>query len=125
MPSPISKTPSTSAQTSRAVRAIDILCLALVIMSVVVAMSGGFRIRVGAWRIAVTSPYPLLLWALGIGLVRHFTASSAPIYRDLPGRLSAWWRRPGVRTSAVVVVGTRPAILFVGYMALLMFGYRP
>jgi len=90
-----------------------------------VALSGGFRIRLGAWRIAVTSPYPLLLWALAIGIVRHFMTPATPIYRDLPERLAAWWREPSVHTAVIVVAGTRPAILFVGYMALLMFGYPP
>jgi hypothetical protein len=101
------------------------LCLAFVILSVVVALSGGFRVRLGVWRIAVTSPYPLLLWALAIGIVRHFVAPTTPVYHDLPQRLSAWWRDPGVHTSVIVVGGTRPAILFVGFMAVLMFGYPP
>ena len=117
--------PPRSLPTPRAVRALDMLCLALVVLSVVVAMSGGFRVRLGAWRIAATSPYPLLLWALAIGIVRHFVSPAAPIYRDLPANLAAWWREPGVHTAAIVVAGTRPAILFVGYMALLTFGYPP
>jgi hypothetical protein len=125
MPSPLSGTPSPSPEISRAVRAIDILCLALVIVSVVVALSGGFRIWFGGWRIAVTSPYPLLLWALAIGIIRHFIAPATPIYHDLPERLAAWWREPSVHTAVIVVAGTRPAILFVGYMAVLMFGYPP
>ena len=88
-------------------------------------MSGGFRLRLGAWRIAVTSPYPLLLWALAIGIVRHFLAPATPVYHDLPERVRGWWRQPSVHTAAIVIAGTRPAILFVGYMALLMFGYPP
>jgi hypothetical protein len=125
MPSPLSETPSRSPQTPRVVRAMDMLCLALMVLSVVVAMSGGFRVRLGPLRIAVTSPYPLLLWALAIGIVRHFMSPAAPIYRDLPANLAAWWREPGVHTAAVVVAGTRPAMLFVGYMAMLTFGYPP
>jgi hypothetical protein len=97
----------------------------LVVLSVLVAMSGGFRVRLGPWRLAVTSPYVTLLWALAIGILRHVMAPAAPVYRDLPKRLSAWWRRPGVHTAAIVVAGTRPAILFVGYMAVLVFGYPP
>ncbi len=123
MPSPISRTPRPTSDTPRWVRAIDILCLALIVLAVVVSMSGGFRQRIGAWRIAVTSPYPLLLWAFAIGILRHFAAPATPIYRDLPGRIAAWWQQPDVHTAAIVVVGTRPAILFVGYMAVLMFGY--
>jgi len=86
-------------------------------------MSGGFRQRIGGWRIAVTSPYPLLLWALAVAVVRHFAAPATPIYHELPARIAAAWRRPGVRTAAAAILGTRPAILFVGYLAVFMFGY--
>ncbi len=124
MPLPVSRTPVPS-PTPRWVRAIDVLCVVLVVLSAVVAMSGGFRVRLGGWRIAVTSPYWTLLWALAIGVVRHFAAPAAPVYHDLPRRLSKWWREPGVHTAAIAVAGTRPAILFVGYMAVLVFGYPP
>jgi hypothetical protein len=124
MPSPTSPAPLPS-ETPRWVRAIDALCFALLILSVVVAMSGGFRVRLGAWRVAVTSPYSTLLWAFLIGIVRHFLAPATPVYRDLPARLSRWWRQPGVHTAAIVVAGTRPAMLFVGYMAVLLIGYPP
>ena len=124
MPSPSSRTPLSS-ESPRWVRGIDALCLALVVLSFFVAISGGFRIRLGAWRVAVTSPYSTLLWALALAIVRHVLAPATPVYRALPARLSAWWRQPAVHTAALVVAGTRPAILFVGYMAVLVIGYPP
>src|SRR5499427_7386226 len=107
----------------RWVRIVDILCLLLAVIAVVVAMSGGFRQRIGDLRIAVTSPYPILIWAFAIALVRHFAAPAQPVYRDLPALLVAAWRRPSVRTAAAAVAGTRPGMLFVGYLAVVMFGY--
>src|ERR1700704_3886889 len=83
------------------VRAVDLLCLGLVILSVVVAMSGGFRIRVAGLRLSLTSPYRLLFWAIAIGLARHFVAPAIPIYRDLPRRL-AHWRQSAVYSVLVV-----------------------
>lgn len=107
----------------RWVRAVDLFCLLLIVLAVIIAMSGGFRVRIAGWRVALTSPVRLLLWAVVLGVVRHFAAPGAPIYRDLPQRLSAWWRAPGVLPAGTVVLGTRPAILFAGYLAVLMFGY--
>lgn len=86
-------------------------------------MSGGFRVRIAGWRVALTSPVRLLLWAAAVAVVRHFAAPAIPIYRDLPQRLGTWWRTPGVASAAAVTVGIRPAILFVGYLAVMLFGY--
>lgn len=104
------------------VRAVDLLCLGLVLVALIVAMSGGFRIRIAGLPFALTSPYRLLFWAVAVGLVRHFTAPAVPIYRDLPRRLAAWRQRPAVRAAFPVFVATRPAILLVGYLAVLMIG---
>lgn len=105
------------------VRAVDLICLLVVAVAAIVAMSGGFRVRVVGLRLAFTSPYRLLFWAIVVGAVRHFAYPSVRIYRDLPTRLEDWWHRPSVQSAAAVVLGTRPVILFVGYLAVIMFGY--
>ena len=87
-------------------------------------MSGGFRIRVAGLRFALTSPYRLLVWVIVVGVLRHLAAPQAPIYRDLPARLAAAWRTPAVPTAVGAVFATRLAILFVGYLAIFMVGYR-
>lgn len=115
--SPVSRPPAW-------VRAVDLLSLLLAALAVIVAMSGGFRVRVFDWRIALTSPYRLLIWALILSAVRHAAAkTAAPMYRDLPRRIAGWWREPGLRSAVAVVAGVCPAILFVGYLAVVMFGY--
>ena len=68
----------------RWVRALDALCLLLAGAVVLVAISGGFRVRVFGVRLGVTSPLPLLLWSVGIGVVRHIVAPQQPLYRALP-----------------------------------------
>lgn len=86
-------------------------------------MSGGFRVRAASLRIALTSPYRLLVWVLVLALVRHLAAPQSPIYRDLPGRLAAAWRRPAAQTALGVILGSRLPILFVGYLAIFLLGY--
>ena len=87
-------------------------------------MSGGFRVRAAGLRFALTSPYRLLVWVIILGVLRHLAAPQAPIYRDLPARLAAAWRTPAVQTAASAVLGTRLAILLVGYLAIVTLGYR-
>jgi hypothetical protein len=99
----------------------------IVAVAVIIAMSGGFRLRVGSgvgWRVALTSPFRLLLWAVAVAVVRHVAWPQSPIYRDFPARIGVWWRTPAVECARTVLVGTRPAILFVGYLAVFTLGYR-
>ena len=94
-----------SATPSARVRAIDLLCVGLVILAVIVALTGGFRLRLAGVRIAVTSPFRVLLFAIGIVVLRHVGAPAIPIYRDLPRRVAKW------RQSALYAVFVVPDIV--------------
>ncbi len=126
MPSPIARTTLPASEPPRWVRAVDALCLALVVLSVLVAMSGGFRVRIGPLRVAVTSPYVTLLWALAIAhRPPRPRAGGADLSRPAGAAGECGGVSPRVHTAAIATAGTRPAILFVGYMAVLVFGYPP
>ncbi len=116
-------TPSPSSPPAWA-RLVDFLCLLIVIVSVIIATSGGFRVRFGDMRFALTSPYRLLVWAAVFGVIRHVLSPDFPVYRDLPARLMLAWRTRPARAAAGAFAGTRPAILLVGYLAVFMVGYR-
>ena len=115
--------PSPPAVPPRWARLLDLLCLLLIAIAAVVAGWGGFRERVGGIRIALTSPYRLLIAATALTVVRHVFAPRPSIVRDLPARVAAAWRTPAGRIAWLAVLGTRPAILFVGYFAVITLGY--
>jgi len=75
-------------------RAVDLICLGLVILAVIVALSGGFRLRAAGVRLSVTSPYRVLMWGIAIGLLRQVAAPAIPIYRDFPRRIAEWRQSP-------------------------------
>ena len=75
--------------------ALDLICLSVVVLALIVARSGGFRFRVGEVRLALTSPFRVLLWAIAIGLVRHVASPAVPIHRDLQRRLTEWRQSAG------------------------------
>jgi hypothetical protein len=104
-------------------RIVDVLCVLLVVLAVIVAEWGGFRMRIGGVRIALTSAYRLIGAAVLLAAVRHLFARGTPIYRDLPLRIRHAWSAPAVRVARLAFVGTRPAILFIGYFAVITFGH--
>lgn len=103
--------------------ALDAVSLLLAFVAAVVAVSGGFRVHLGSMRLAVTSPLPPLVWCLAIATARHVAAPQQPLYRELPQRIAAWSRQSAIRAAASAVIGTRPVMLVVGYLAVFMFGF--
>ena len=106
-------------------RAADYLTFLIVIVALVVAASGGMKIRYHDWRFTMTSASRLIVWAAAVALVRHFFVRDAPIYRRLPADIARWCQSPPFRAAAAAFAGTRPAIFLVGYLAIFLFGYPP
>ena len=102
-------------------RVVDAICLVLVGLGVIVAISGGFRQSIAGIRLSVTSPLPLLLWAVGLAVIRHVAVPHRTIYRGFAA--VEWLRRPAVRIAATTTIATRLPILLVGYLAVSTFGY--
>jgi hypothetical protein len=104
--------------------AADAVVVALIVIAVIVAEWGGFRTWIGGMRVALTSPYRILAVALAVLVMRHALVRTPPIYVDIPRRIRRGAESVSARTAFAAVVGTRPAILFVGYLAVVMIGYR-
>jgi hypothetical protein len=120
----VSSSPESKPTPPRWARSLDLLCLILLLLAVVIAESGGFRMRVAGMRIALTSAYRLMAIAAVLAVVRHLLSPQAPIYRDLPGRIAAALRAAPARSAWTPLISTRLAILFVGFLAVVMMGYR-
>ena len=106
-------------------RAADVIAMALVIVGVTVSATGGFRLRFGDWRFALTSLSRPLLLALLVAGVRHLLAPEQPIYAHVVEQARQWARSVALRTAVAVFAGSRPAIALAGLLAVLMFGYPP
>src|SRR5947208_3709837 len=104
-------------------RAADYVSLLLVVIAVTVAATGGFRVLVGSWHVALTSPVRVLAWAIAITAARHLMARQQPVYRHLTSQLAAWFRATPFRAASAVVLGTRPVMFFVGYLAIFLIGW--
>ena len=107
------------------VSAADIVSLALFAVGLTVYASGGFRLRVGDWRFGLTSAWRPLLLATVIAGVRHRLVREQPVYVRVWRRARRWSESMALREAAAVLVGSRPAIVFVGLLAVLTIGYPP
>jgi len=105
------------------VRALDGVSVLFAATSMIVAISGGFRLRVGGIGIGLTTPLPLLLWAIVTGVVRHVAAPQRPLVRELPRRFAEWLSTPAAQEGTRALLGTRPVVFFVGYLAVFTIGY--
>jgi hypothetical protein len=123
-PPPAPDAPAPGTVLPRWARVVDASCLFLLLLAIVVAEWGGFRERVGGIRIALTSPWRLLIAAVLLSVVRHVVAPRPAIWADLPKRVLALLRARPARAAGSALIGTRPAILFVGYLAVVMIGYN-
>ena len=81
--------------------ACDAMTLSLVAVAIGVAWLGGFRVVWAGVRIAVTSPARVMIWAVGVSLVRHVLFREAPLWRraqsmlapkTLLGMIESAWR---------------------------------
>ena len=105
--------------------AVDVASLALLVIGLTVLASGGFRVRFGDWRFALTSPWRPWLLAAALAGVRHVLVRDQPIYTQVWHHARRWARSVALREAAAVLVGSRPALFFVGLLAVLMIGYPP
>jgi hypothetical protein len=104
-------------------RLADVLALAAFALAFVVFEWGGFRVRFGETRLALTSSWRLLVGGVVLLVARYWFVREPRTYIDLPRRIWRGLRLTPSRASLVALLGTRPAIIAAGYFALAAFGY--
>ena len=115
--------PITRVRPAALVRTGDALTVALLLLAGSVALSGGFRVWVGGWRVSVTSPERLLLAALLLTSLRHWFVRRP----TLPARL---WHgavrlleSEALRAVWPVAIAGRAGVAAVGLLAVFLVGY--
>jgi len=106
-------------------RVADLATVMLVGASATIAMSGGFRMKVGTWHVAMTSPARIALWAVAIAAIRHGVVRRHSILSHVSARVVRMVRSESLRTSAGVTAVTCPLIWLIGFLALSTIGYAP
>lgn len=101
-------------------RVVDVLTIVMLLLAINVYVTGGFRES----GISVTSWWRPLVLSMLLLAARHWWQPRPSIAM----RAAAWWRAlyaaPGVRAVWPITVGSRAAVLAVGFLAVVLFGYR-
>ena len=105
--------------------ALDILGVLAFLLGVTVFFTGGFREWLPWGRVSLTSwERPLIIAAIVV-VGRHWLVPRPTLW----ARLTHWRRAvavaPGVRQAVPIVLTTRTGVLLVGFLAVVMLGYRP
>jgi hypothetical protein len=107
------------------VRTLDYLGVAMLLLTVTIAVTGGFREWFPWGRVSMTSwTRPLLVALLAIG-VRHWLQPRPSIIRRSLQAARRLRDAHGVREAWPVVISTRSFVFVVGILAVLLIGYRP
>ncbi len=107
------------------VRTADALSVLLVLLAGSVAMSGGFRLWVGSWRISVTAPERLAIAALLLTGLRHWRLPRPAIVERLWHGARHALQSEALRAVWPVAVWSRAAVAVVGLLAVFLVGYPP
>ena len=107
------------------VQAGDLIGALLLFVALAVLVGGGFRVRLGGVRIAMTSPLmPLLLGLVVLG-ARHAVQRRPHIADRMGGWLARLARSEGWRAAWPPFVATRLALVLLGVLAVHTIGYPP
>ena len=102
------------------VRAADVATIVLGVLVVHVAIFGS--LRMGS-LLSIGEPWrALVLLTVTTGL-RHYSVRTPPLHRRVWTALRAGWRADACRAVWPIVVGTRLAVLLVGYLAVVSLGF--
>jgi hypothetical protein len=104
--------------------AADAVAVGAALLSLFVAVFGGFALQLGPLPVSVHGAGRLLFIAAAVAAIRHAASPEDPLHRRLARAYRA--RRDGSALAiAPAAIGTRVAVLLVGYMAVNTIGFAP
>jgi hypothetical protein len=106
-------------------RVLDGLTIVAALIAVTVFITGGFREWTPIGRVSMTSWLRPIVIALAATCLRHWLRPSPTIARRVWDGLRRRSTMPEVRAALPVAISTRTGVFVVGFLAIVLFGYRP
>jgi hypothetical protein len=105
------------------VRIVDGLTVATAAIFLSNVLFDGVRLRFGDTRLTATGTVRTLVILLVLLAVRHWRVRTPAIWTRLANRAVSVWRSPTTATVVPAWAGSRFAVLFVGYLAVIFIGF--
>jgi hypothetical protein len=106
-------------------RALDAVAIIMAILTLSVAVFGGFRTNVFGLRLSVTDWSRPALWFVLALVARHAVIRRDPVWHRVPAAVTAWWRHPDTRTVLPIHLVSRLGVIVIGLMAVFLIGFPP
>ena len=106
------------------VRVLDVVSICALLLALTVFFTGGFREWMPWGRISITDWVRPLVVAVAALAIRHWLQPKPTIVTRVNGARRRAMQAPGVRTALSMAVSTRVMVLLVGFLAIVLFGYR-
>ncbi len=97
----------------------------MAILTISVAVAGGFRIPVFGMRLSVTDWWRPALWCTLALVARHAVIRQHPLPQRVVAAVVGWWRHPDTRVVLPIHLASRFGVLAVGFLAVILIGFPP
>ena len=102
---------------------LDVVAVAMALIALSVAISGGFRIFDG--RLSVTSWWrPLIVTVIAIA-IRHALVRQQPVHQRVVRSVTGWWRASDTKVVLPIHLASRFGVLLIGFLAVTLIGFPP
>jgi hypothetical protein len=106
-------------------RLLDAVAIIMAILTISIAVAGGFRVFVFGARVSVTDWSRPALWCALALIARHAVVRRHPLPQRVVAAIAGWWRHPDTRTVLPIHLATRFGVLAVGFLAVILIGFPP
>jgi hypothetical protein len=106
-------------------RTLDGIAIAIAIVAVSVAITGGFRISILGARLSITDVWRPLLLLVVIIAARHAGVPATPLHQRIAAGTTRWRRSVDTRAVLPIHLATRLGVLAVGFLAVILIGFPP
>ena len=97
----------------------------MAILTLSVAIAGGFRISIFDARISMIDWWRPAVWSALALIIRHAIVRHTPMPLRVVAGLAAWWHSADRRAVLPIHLSSRLGVLVIGFLAVMLIGFPP